>query len=404
MGMSDITLSPAARLTLTALTSMQSQIGVVQNRLASGKRVNQPIDNPTSYFLAAGLAGRASAIGALTTGITSAQGAVTAANNGIAAIKTLLASAQAVANQALQTPEVLTTVTGTNGTAFTAGSTIASNSGSSTRLKTGDTVTVSDGTTTATYTAANNDTIQTLLNAVNNTANLNVTAALNASGQLQFTATSNVNITIGGTLSGAGGGTLNGILGLNAGITNYTPNTVRSQLATQFDSLLAQIDQTALDAGFDGVNLLAGSSSSVILNETGTANLTITGALATSGGLGVAGAGNGFQLSSDINSALTSVTNALTSLQSMSVTINSTASIMQTRADFNQAMIDTLNTGADALTANDPAADGAALLALQTRQQIAAASLSLTAGGDSSALRLFGLSGSDNSALGLFGF
>ena len=231
----------------------------------------------------------------------------------------MLASAQAVANQALQTPEVLTTVTGTNGAAFTAGSTIASNSGSSTRLKTGDTVTVSDGTTTATYTAANNDTIQTLLNAVNNTANLNVTAALNASGQLQFTATSNVNITIGGTLSGAGGGTLNGILGLNAGITNYTPNTARSQLATQFDSLLAQIDQTALDAGFDGVNLLAGSSSSVTLNETGTANLTITGALATSGGLGVAAASNGFQLSSDINTALTNVTNALTSLQSMSV-------------------------------------------------------------------------------------
>ena len=55
--MSDITLSPAARLTLTALTSMQSQIGVVQNRLASGKRVNQPIDNPTSYFLAAGTRG-----------------------------------------------------------------------------------------------------------------------------------------------------------------------------------------------------------------------------------------------------------------------------------------------------------------------------------------------------------
>jgi len=38
-------------------------------------------------------------------------------------------------------------------------------------------VTVSDGTTTATYTAANGDTSQTLLNAVNNTANLKVTAS-----------------------------------------------------------------------------------------------------------------------------------------------------------------------------------------------------------------------------------
>jgi hypothetical protein len=50
---------------------------------------------------------------------------------------------------------------------------------------------------------------------------------------------------------------------------------------------------------------------------------------------------------------------------------------------------DTLNEGADALTANDPAADSAVLLALQTRQQLAAASLSLTAG-DNSARRLLG--------------
>jgi flagellin len=75
----------------------------------------------------------------------------------------------------------------------------------------------------------------------------------------------------------------------------------------------------------------------------------------------------------------------------MATTINSTATVMQTRADFNQAMVNTLNEGADALTANDPAADSAALLALQTRQQLAAASLSLTSGSDASVLRLFGL-------------
>jgi hypothetical protein len=62
----------------------------------------------------------------------------------------------------------------------------------------------------------------------------------------------------------------------------------------------------------------------------------------------------------------------------------------EARADFNQAIVNTLNAGADVLTVNDPAADSAALLALQTRQQLAAASLSLTAGGDASALRLFG--------------
>ena len=54
-------------------------------------------------------------------------------------------------------------------------------------------------------------------------------------------------------------------------------------------------------------------------------------------------------------------------------------------------MINTLNSGADALTASDTNEDSAVLLALQTRQQIAASTLSLTQGADSTALALFGL-------------
>ena len=211
------------------------------------------------------------------------------------------------------------TVTGTNNSAFTTASTIASTSGSATRLKTGDTVTVSDGTVTATYTAANGDTIQTLLNAVNNTANLKVTASLNSSGQLKFSATSNTNVTIGGTTTGTG--TIAGVLSLTTGATTYTTNSLRAGLATQFNSLLAQIDQAAADAGFNGINLLTGSSSAVTLNETGTSSVTMTGSQATSSALGVAAAGNTFQLDSDINTALTDVSNALTSLQAISTTI-----------------------------------------------------------------------------------
>src|SRR6185312_91066 len=100
-----------------------------------------------------------------------------------------------------------------------------------------------------------------------------VTASLNSSGQIKFSATSNVNITIGGTLNGSG--TLNGVVGLTAGTTNYTTNTIRQNLATQFNSLRTQIDQAAQDAGVDGVNLLTGGSLSVDFNENGTSSLTV---------------------------------------------------------------------------------------------------------------------------------
>jgi hypothetical protein len=52
-------------------------------------------------------------------------------------------------------------------------------------------------------------------------------------------------------------------------------------------------------------------------------------------------------------------------------------------------MIDTLNTGATNLTASDSNEDGAMLLALQTRQQLAITALSLVQNGQSSVLRLF---------------
>ncbi|MGI8527026.1 MAG: hypothetical protein ACR2K5_12770 [Pseudolabrys sp.] len=44
------------------------------------------------------------------------------------------------------------------------------------------------GTTTATYTAASNDTLQTFTNAINNTAGIKVTASLNSSARSSLTA------------------------------------------------------------------------------------------------------------------------------------------------------------------------------------------------------------------------
>jgi flagellin len=389
--MVDATISAGTRSALFALSSMQSQISVMENRLAAGKRVNAPIDNANSYFLSAGLSSRANAINGLMSDITNTQGSIAAANNGIAAIRALLTTAQNIANQARQFPESpVVVVTGAHSTAFATTSTIASTAGSASRLKAGDTVTVGDGTTTATYTAANGDTIQTLLDTVNNTGGLDVTAALNGSGQLQFTATSAANITIGGTLAGAGHGTLYGILGLDVGTAVNTANIARANLATQFDDVLSQIDQIAADAGFNGVNFLTGSSNRINFNETGTSSLVISGSPATSSALGVAASTNHFEFNTDINTAVSNISVALGSLKAIATTIGSMSTIMQTRIDFNKSMINTLGAGAEALTINDVNEDSAKVLALRTRQQIAATSLMLSSKNDNAVLRLFG--------------
>jgi flagellin-like hook-associated protein FlgL len=389
--MVDVALSSAMRSTLLSLTSIQSKIGVLQTQLASGKKVNSPLDNPGAYFTAANLNARADLLDALTSNMVNAHSTIDAANNGITAIRSLLTAAQEIATQALATTPDYVTVTGTNSAALTTASVIASAGGSATTFQTGDTVTVSDGTTTATYTAAAGDTVQTFLDAINNASGLQVTASLNANGQVELAADSNVDVTVGGTVSGAGGGTLASIVGLSSGTTNYAPDSTRTSLAAQFDSLVTQIDLAAQDAGFNGVNLLTGSSLPVILNETGTSTVTINGADLTSSGLGVAAGTGDFQSDSDINAALANIDNALTELQTASTTFGSMGSVMQTRLDFNAAMVNTLDDGASALTANDANEDSAMLLALQTRQQIATTSLSLTQTEDSAALQLFGL-------------
>jgi flagellin len=389
--MSNVILPSASRAALFALTAIHSDMGRLQMRLATGKRVNSPLDDPAAFFLSQSLSARATVLSGLADDISNAKSTITAATNGIAAMQSLLTSARSLANQALQSSQVLVTVTGTNSSALTTGSVIASTAGSATTFKAGDTVTVSDGTTTATYTAANNDTVQTVLDAINNTAGLQATASLNSSGQIQITATSNVNVTVGGVLNGAGGATLTSVAGLTAGTTSYATNTVRQNLAAQYDALRTQIDQAGEDAGFNGINLLTGSSLSVTLNETGSSSLSVSGATIDSSSLGVSGSTNTWQLDTDINTALSNISAAITSLQNYSATYSSMSTVIQARSDFNSSMIDTLNTGADQLTASDPNEDSAMLLALQTRQQIALTALSLSHEADSTALKLFGL-------------
>jgi flagellin-like hook-associated protein FlgL len=386
----EISLGSGARATLASLTSIQSQANVLQKRLATGKRVSSPIDNPQAFFLAQSLLSRATQLDSLTADMESAQSTVSAASAGIAAIQSLLSSARSLANQALLSTVSTTTVTGNYSGTLTTSSQIASGTGSSTRFRAGDVVTVSDGTTTATYTAVNGDTVDDFLDTINNTANLKIEASLNSNGDIEFVSTEAVNITIGATMNGAGGATLSSVIGHSAGTTNYTANATRTNLAAQFDSLRTQIDQAAQDAGFNGINLLGGSSLTLTFNETGSSQMTVAGSTVTSTNLSVSASANSWQNDSDVNAAITAIDNAIDSLEATATTFSSMATVISARSDFNSQMIDTLNTGADLLTENDPNEDSAMLLALQTRQQIAATTLALVQDSQASALKLFG--------------
>ncbi|MDQ8732595.1 flagellin [Bradyrhizobium sp. LHD-71] len=98
-----IVLSASVRQNLLSLQSTADLLSTTQSRLATGKKVNTALDNPTNYFTAASLDSRASDINNLLDGIGNGVQVLQAANTGITSLQKLVDSAKSVANQALQT-------------------------------------------------------------------------------------------------------------------------------------------------------------------------------------------------------------------------------------------------------------------------------------------------------------
>jgi flagellin len=101
--MSDVVLSASVRQNLLSLQSTANLLATTQERLATGKKVNTALDNPTNFFTAQALDNRASDISNLLDGINNGVQVLQAANTGITSLQKLIDSAKSIANQALQT-------------------------------------------------------------------------------------------------------------------------------------------------------------------------------------------------------------------------------------------------------------------------------------------------------------
>src|SRR5262249_15113282 len=102
--MSGIILSASVRQNLLSLQSTASLLATTQNDLATGKKVNSALDNPTNFFTAQGLDNRASDISNLLDGIGNGVQVLQAANTGITSLQSLVSSAKSIASQVLQSP------------------------------------------------------------------------------------------------------------------------------------------------------------------------------------------------------------------------------------------------------------------------------------------------------------
>src|SRR5438874_13342089 len=108
-----VSLSQGVLANLLALQTTTNQINTVQNQLATGKKVNSALDNPTNFFLANSFQTSVNTLNTLLDGINIGQRTLDAANNGITSLTNLLNSAKGTLNQALASAATTSTLTGT---------------------------------------------------------------------------------------------------------------------------------------------------------------------------------------------------------------------------------------------------------------------------------------------------
>lgn len=160
-----------------------------------------------------------------------------------------------------------------------------------------------------------------------------------------------------------------------------------AQYESDFNNIRDQIDDLVEDASYRGVNLLNGDNLTTYFNEDRSNSLVSEGVDFTALGLGIAEAE--FTDIGDVTASLEEARSALLAVRNFGQSIANDLAIIQTRRDFTEKTINTLESGADDLVVADQNEEGANLLALQTRQALGTTSLSLASQSQQSVLRLF---------------
>jgi flagellin len=412
--MSDVVLSASVRQNLLSLQQTASLLATTQEHLATGKKVNSALDNPTNYFTAQGLDARASDIGSLLDGIGNGVQILQAANTGITSLSSLVATAKSIATQVLQSPVGYSPKASVNvaGTGAGAGTSSISNLNAGKLAGAKITFTTSTGTLTVTIgaafatggtAAAATATVSTLdqLNSVLSTNGVQVSATLSATAAdtLTFTSTNDAasqTITTTGTAPTGEGVDIQGTTGATATGGPATPvadpvgQAARASFVSQYNVIIQQITTTAQDSSFNGVNLLNGDSLKLVFDESGKSFLNINGVTFDANGLGLASltAGTDFLDGVSAQNTINKLNAASSTLRTEATSLGSNLSVVQIRQDFNKNLINVLQTGSANLTLADSNEEAANSQALSTRQSIAVSALALANQSQQSVLQL----------------
>jgi flagellin-like hook-associated protein FlgL len=341
--MSQISLTASMRSNLLSLQNTSDLMSQTQERLATGKKVNSAIDNPSAFYTAQSLSNRANDLSGLLDSMGQAISTIKAADEGIEAITSYVNQAKATATAALDTTDAESR--GKYMEQFNAIreqiDKLASDSGyKGINLLKGDSLTVTfnegrDNQLTITGVTATTD------------GDLAIGKAQWAGAAVAIP--DNPVDTKAETHAEVAAGT----------VFKYGDDFYKSTVVVEANKAPDFTKSTKLVAAKDGT-------------ETKYYDFS-----------------NKANVEEAIKNSINAANDAITKLRTFSSDFGNNYAIVETRESFTTNLINVLEEGADKLTLADMNEESANMLALQTRQQLAINSLSLASQAAQSVLKLF---------------
>ena len=396
--MAEITLSAAVRSSLLSLQNTTVLINRTQGRLATGLAVASAIDDPIKFFEAKTLSDRATDFDDKKAGIDQGISSLTAALDGTEAIDAIVRQMKGLA------------VSAKSATASTIGELVSQFNDLRTQIAnlakdtdfqglnlingTGEKLTVEFSTDTSSILVVNS------VDVTEGADGLAIRQALTAGA-----ATSNpLNVSFGfstGTFSllGSGAGDTidvtfagesatslaSGTFTFSYGSVTVTYQVASAGAATQGTFTTTQVFAKGTTFSFDLG--FATNAFATALNVVTVSGLVSGASIALGKVTGQYIVDAAFV--TQINSLVTDLQSGLDTLRTKAKTLGSNVALLQTRLDFTDNYVNTLQTGADKLTLADLNEEGANLLALQTRQQLGIQALSFAGQYEQGILSLF---------------
>ena len=379
-----ITLTASMRSNLASLKSIQGQMDTTQTRLSTGKKVNSAIDNASSYYQSRALTNRAADLDSLLDSMGQGIQTIQAANEGIEAVTSFIDQAKSVANSAYSLDATATDYATQLANYQTQYNdilseiyTLAKDSGyQGVNLLNGNDLTVMFNETRTHSLTINGDDVTSELNS---TGSAGFSWDTNNKGNISWTGATNTWT----TATVAEGATH---VDVSAGkLADNTDATGYASTATALSG-----DKYKWDTDHWVKDNAAGTHQIVSAQKIDAA----TGAMTTADVYVATGTTMTHNVKADtaaarVNDSLNAISKGIDYLRDYSSELGNNFSIIETRQNFTEALIDVLETGSDNLVLADMNEESANYLALQTRQQLAINSLALASQSAQSVLKLF---------------